>query len=193
MTEVINHHQRIYLDTNILVSLLIGDGLALRAEAWFTLQSSAFAISEWTRAEVHGVIGLRKRKGELTSTEAKAALAEFTARAEQHLQIMRVSNEAAALAAEWLRNPDCTLQTGDALHLAIAHTGGATVLATLDERFAKGAQKLKLARMKIELIGEKVRRVEQKRAAYVVSDTATGVSVRAKNVAKAVVRKKAKR
>jgi uncharacterized protein len=190
---VISHHECIYLDTNIIVSLLIGDDLALRAEQWFTQQSNAFAISEWTRAEVHGVIGLRKRKGELTSTEAKAALAEFNARAEQHLQTIAVNNEAAARAAEWLRNPDCTLQTGDALHLAIACTGGATVLATFDERFAKAAQKLKLVRMKIELIGEKVSKVEQERAAYLVSDVATGIVARAKKVIKTAAKKNVNR
>jgi predicted nucleic acid-binding protein len=193
MTDAIDHHECIYLDTNILVSLLIGDGLALRAEEWFTQQSSAFAISEWTRAEVHGVIGLRKRKGELTTTEARAALAEFTARAGQHLQTMPVNNEAAALAAEWLRNPDCTLQTGDALHLAVAHAGGATILATFDERFAKAAQKLKLARLKIELIGEKVRRVEQRRAAYVVGNRVASDAARPKSLAMAATKKKTKR
>jgi predicted nucleic acid-binding protein len=167
-SDAMNQQECIYLDTNILISLLINDGLTAAAEEWVANQTSAFAISAWTRAETNAVIGLRKRKGEFTSNEARAAIKEFAVRADTYLQTIPVSNDAAALAAEWLRDPDCPLQTGDALHLAVAQIGGATVVATFDARFAKAAQKLKLRNMQIELIGAKPRRAAQQRATYVV-------------------------
>jgi predicted nucleic acid-binding protein len=159
----------IYLDTNILVSLHLTDSLTLPATEWIASQIPPLAMSEWVRAEFHAVMGLRKRKAELSAAEAKAAVAALDVRAEGYLHMLTITNDAAALAAVWLRNPDCNLQTGDALHLAIAHTAGATTLATCDERFAKAAQKLKLANLKIVLIGEKVRRVEQTRPVYKVA------------------------
>ncbi len=159
----------IYLDTNILVSLHITDSLTPQATEWIAREATPLAISEWVRAEFHAVMGLRKRKAELSATEAKAAVAALDLRAEGYLHMLMITNDAVARAAVWLRNPDCNLQTGDALHLAIAHAAGATTLATFDERFAKAAQKLKLARLKIVLIGGKARRVEQTRAAYRVA------------------------
>ena len=168
----------IYLDTNILVSLHINDSLTASAEGWIAEQTLPLALSEWVRAEFHAVIGLRKRKNELSAAMSHKAISSFTTRVDNYHHLLPVSNEAATLAAEWLQNPDCTLQTGDALHLAIAQCGGATTLATFDTRFAKAAQKLRLRNMKVELIGEKVRRIGQKRAAYVVPDVATAKAAR---------------
>ncbi|MBC7624329.1 MAG: type II toxin-antitoxin system VapC family toxin [Aeromicrobium sp.] len=108
---------------------------------------------------------MRYRKGGLKRDVAKLATETLERRAQSHFVMLPVSNKAAALAAEWLRNP---LQTNDALHLAIAHAGGATTLATFDERFAKAAQKLRLHNLKIELIRPAPPWVAQKRAAYLV-------------------------
>ena len=159
----------IYLDTNILVSLHITDSLTPPATEWIAREATPLAISEWVRTEFHAVMGLRKRKAELSAADAKAAVAALDVRAEGYLHTLTITNDSVAIAATWLRNPDCTLQTGDALHLAIAQTAGATALATFDEQFAKAAQKLKLVNFKIVLIGGKVRRVEQARAAYKVA------------------------
>lgn len=169
MAKLMNDRQVIYLDTNILVSMLTEDALSARAIEWFESQVEPLAISAWVCTEFNAVAGLRKRKRELSAAVAKVAIETLRELAEKNFVMLNVSNEAATLAASWLRNPDCNLQTGDALHLAIAHSAGATTLATFDERFAKAAQKLKLANFKIVLIGGKVRRVEQTRAAYKVA------------------------
>ena len=169
MVKLMNDRQVIYLDTNILVSMLTEDALSARAIEWFGSQVEPLAISAWVCTEFNAVGGLRKRKGELSAAVAKVAIETLRERAEKNFLMLNVSNEAATLAASWLRNTDCNLQTGDALHLAIAQTAGATTLATFDERFAKAAQKLKLANFKIVLIREKARRVEQTRAAYKVA------------------------
>jgi predicted nucleic acid-binding protein len=164
--------QIVYLDTNIVLSLITEDGLSPSAIDWFNAQIDSLAISEWVRAEFNGVTGLRRRKGELTANVANIAIMALQERTMKHFLMLNIGNEAISLAADWLRNIDCTLQTGDALHLAIAHLGGATTLATFDERFAKAAQKLKLRNLAIELIPAKpsrpvpTRRVEQERATY---------------------------
>ena len=159
----------IYLDTNVLVSLHVQDSLTERVELWLAANEQPLATSEWVRAEFYAVAGLRKRKDELTMAEAKTALAAIDARIEKYFVQLPVSDEAATLAASWLRHPDCALQTGDALHLAIARKGGATALASCDERFAKAALKLKLASFKILLIPPTSHRIEQKRAGYSVA------------------------
>jgi predicted nucleic acid-binding protein len=177
----------IYLDTNVFVSLLIEDRLSESAAAWFSAQDEPLAVSEWLRAEFNAVIGLRKRKDELSAHDARAAAAKLDAKAEQHFAMLPVTNEAAVLAASWLRNPDCNLQTGDALHLAISHKGGATTLATFDDRFAKAAKKLKLYNLKIVLIPERSHKAEQKRAAYKIDR-----AVRVKPIARLPSRKKSR-
>ncbi len=180
MVKSMSEGETIYLDTNILVSMHTEDALSARAIVWFDSQDARLAISEWVCVEFNGVTSLRNRKRELRRDVANLAIETLQRRAQSHFIMLPVTNEAAALASLWIRNPDCTLQTGDALHLAIAHTGGATVLATLDERFAKAAQKLKLVGLKIELIREKVRKVEQKRAAYVAGGATISAAVRMK-------------
>ena len=121
--------------------------LSARAIAWFHSQDERLAISEWVCAEFSAVAGLRNGKRELRRDVARLATETLRNRAQSHFLMLTVSDAAATLAAEWLRNPDCTLQTSDALHLAIAHTGAATTLATFDERFAKAAKKLPLRNM----------------------------------------------
>lgn len=168
MVKSMRDAETIYLDTNILVSMLTEDSLSMTAIGWFESQMDRLAISEWVCVEFNAVAGLRNRKGELKRDVAKLAIETLQKRAQSHFLMLPVSNEAATLAAAWLRNPDCTLQTNDALHLAIAHASGATKLATLDERFAHAAQKLRLHHLKIELIRPAPPRVAHKRAAYAV-------------------------
>ena len=159
----------IYLDTNILVSLRIGDGNTVVAEEWFAQQFAPFAISAWVIAEFIGHVGLRVRKGEVSLRNSARIIEAFDEAVATNLSILKADDSAILHSSMWLRDAHCSLQPADALHLAIAHTAGATTLATFDERFAKAAQKLKLANLKIVLIGGKVRRVEQAPAAYRVA------------------------
>ena len=181
----------IYLDTNVLVSLHVQDSLTERVELWFAANAQPLATSEWVRAEFYAVAGLRKRKGELNMVEVKTALATIDARIEKYFVQLPVSDEAATLAASWLRHPDCALQTGDALHLAVARKGGAASLVTCDERFAKAALKLKLASFKILLIPPTSPRIEQKRAGYLPAGSAGRVGKKGASKVTSAGRKKA--
>jgi predicted nucleic acid-binding protein len=177
----------IYLDTNILVSLQVGDSNTAAAEQWYAQQSEPLAISAWSVAEFYAHLGLRCRKGDVTGQNAKLILDAFDESAAKNLSILKNDGATIELITSWLRNPDCNLQTGDALHLAIAHKGGATTLATFDDRFAKAAKKLKLYDLKIVLIPERSHKAEQKRAAYKVDR-----AVRVKPIAKLPSRKKSR-
>ncbi len=156
----------IYLDTNVLLSLFAVDELTERAMDWYSKQTEPIAMSEWGRAEFCGVIGLRKRKAELSAAQAKSAIAALDIQAARHFVMLPVVNEAATFAATWLRDPDCSLQTGDALHLAIAGNGRASTIATFDERFVKAAARLRLPNIKVALITDPPHKAEQKRATY---------------------------
>ena len=141
MAKLMNDRQVIYLDTNILVSMLTEDALSARAIEWFESRVEPLAISAWICTEFNAIAGVRKRKGELRAAVAKVAIKTFHQRAQKNFLMLckqRSCNACRIVAA----NTDCNLQTGDALHLAIAHTASATMLATCDERFAKAAQKL---------------------------------------------------
>jgi predicted nucleic acid-binding protein len=167
----------IYLDTNILVSLRIGDGNTVIAEEWFAQQPAPFAISAWVIAEFIGHVGLRVRRGEVSPRNSARIIEAFDEAVATNLSMLKADDSAILHSSMWLRDAHCSLQPADALHLAIAHTAGATTLATFDERFAKAAQKLKLTNLKVVLIGEKARRVEQTRTAHKVTQPRTRAAV----------------
>jgi predicted nucleic acid-binding protein len=142
----------IYLDSNILVSLFIEDANTGHARSWYLSQSGPFAISRWTVIEFLAVVGLLKRKAELKPASARMTIAAFEAEVDKSLVMLPMDDSTVDLVASWLRNPDCSLQTADALHLAIAVKAGAHRIATFDERFAKTARKLRLAHLDVQFL-----------------------------------------
>jgi len=103
MAKLMNDRQVIYLDTNILVSMLTEDALSARAIEWFESRVEPLAISAWICTEFNAIAGVRKRKGELRAAVAKVAIKTFHQRAQKNFLMLNVSNEAATLAASWLR------------------------------------------------------------------------------------------
>ena len=139
----------IYLDTNILVSLLVGDSNAATTREWFSRQFTPLAISAWGIAETYSHIGLRCSKGEVTARNAARIVATFDALIATNLVLLKSSDTALFRASSWLRSPDCALQAADALHLAIAIENEAAAIATFDQRFARGIEKLRIAGLKV--------------------------------------------
>ena len=161
----------IYLDTNILVSLLALDDSTSAAEEWWAAQSTPFGISAWVVAEFYSHMGLRFRKNEITSRQASAYVAEFDHLATTNLTLMKSSDAAILRASTWLRSPNCALQAADALHLAIALENEAAAIATFDVRFAKGIEKLRIAGLKvIALPAAGIPSARQARAKYNVTE-----------------------
>lgn len=170
----------IYLDTNVLVSAIVGDANAGVTDEWIARQSAPLAVSTWARVEFYSHIGLRMRKNEETRQNALRIIQRFDDTIAESFSLVTSEEAATKLAASWLRDPNCALQTGDALHLAIAVECGATAIATFDQRFARNIERLRLGGLKvIELPAarDRIGRIQQKLADYDVTE---------KDIAKAV-------
>ena len=184
----------IYLDTNILVSLLALDGSTNAAEEWWAAQSTPFGISAWVVAEFYSHMGLRSRKNEITSRQASAYIAEFDHLTTTNFTLLKSSDAAILRASRWLRSPNCALQAADALHLAIALENEAAAIATFDVRFAKGIEKLRIAGLKvIALPVADITSARQARAKYNVTERDIAKAVASARKRKTEERKNAPR
>ena len=184
----------IYLDTNILVSLLALDGSTSAAEEWWATQSTPFGISAWVVAEFYSHMGLRSRKNEITSRQASAYIAEFDQMVTTNFTLLKSSDAAILRASTWLRSPNCALQAADALHLAIALENEAAAIATFDVRFAKSIEKLRIAGLKvIALPVADITSARQARAKYNVTERDIAKAVASARKRKTEERKNAPR
>ena len=162
----------IYLDTNIVISLLAEDDGSDAAKQWWGAQSVPLCVSAWVTAEFYSHIGLRCRKHELTSRQASAYVEEFDDLVATNLTLVKSSDAAILRASAWLRSPDCALQSSDALHLAIALENEAAAIATFDQRFARGIEKLRITGLKVIALPAAGTRhqIQQKPADYNVTE-----------------------
>lgn len=162
----------IYLDTNILVSLLAGDDGTVAAQEWWVSQSVPLGISTCVTAEFYSHIGLRCRKGEETLRNATRILESFDELVSTNLTLLKTNDTSVLRASSWLRSADCAMQVGDALHLAIALENEAAAIATFDQRFARNIEKLRIAGLKVVALPNAggLHKVQQKLADYNVTE-----------------------
>jgi uncharacterized protein len=162
----------IYLDTNVIVSLLAEDSTSAAAEQWWNAQSAPLAVSPWVTAEFYSHIGLRYRKHEITSKQASTYVEKFDEMVASNLTLLKSTDTTLLRAAAWLRAADCSMQTADALHLAIALENEAAAISTFDARFAKCVEKLRISGLKVialPAVGAR-HQLKQNRAAYNVTE-----------------------
>lgn len=162
----------IYLDTNVLISLHVFDSTAAAAAAWIAQQSAPLAMSTWSIAEFRGNVALRTRKKEILPHIAARILEEFDTEFSAEMIALPVTDSAHWRAARWLREPACALQPGDALHLAIAIEYDAAALATFDQRFARGIEKLRIPGFRVIALPADggLPQIQQRRAEYIVTE-----------------------
>lgn len=162
----------IYLDTNILVSLLVGDNNATAADEWYSSQSAPLGVSAWCIAEFYSHVGLRCRKGDETLRNAARVVDTFDAMIPSTFTLLKSTDTTLLRASAWLRSADCSMQTADALHLAIALENEAAAIATFDARFAKCIEKLRIAGLKVIALPAAGARhqLKQNRTAYNVTE-----------------------
>jgi uncharacterized protein len=132
-----------YLDTNTIIGLLTADPLTARVNAALRQGFGELIVSDFAAAEFAGVIGRKLRTGIIARQYALDAL---TALDQLSLRVSRVASEAGDIlrAGAFLRRFDLPLQTPDAIHIAITHRVGAT-LVTFDRRMAAAARTLGLS------------------------------------------------
>jgi hypothetical protein len=130
----------IYLDTSVIVALCVRERASDRVEAALVSLGDALMISEWTRVEVVGAIGIKVRTRQLKEPVARRALADYYEAVEPGLQIVTPSREDYILATDYLQTFASGLRSGDALHLAVATNRRVARLLTLDKGFIEATQ-----------------------------------------------------
>lgn len=132
----------VYLDTNILVALLIRDALSERAEAFLREAKPIIVVSDFAATEFAAVIGRRFRDRAVTADAAQLAFLNFDAWAAGRQRVSTTSADVET-AGTFVRRLDLSLRAPDALHLAIAGRIGA-ILGTFDTKMAVCARALGL-------------------------------------------------
>lgn len=132
----------LYLDTSLVVALLVPEEHSERADAWFAAQATgSLFVSGWTVTEVSSALSLKLRTEALTLDRRAAALTAWNALREASLLTLAVADDHFEQAAQIADRHDLGLRGGDALHLAIAREARCR-LATFDKRMAAVALQL---------------------------------------------------
>lgn len=130
----------LYLDTSVLVALVVPDVHTARADAALDAAAAPVVVSDFAAAEVASAVARLVRTGELTTAGARAAFSDFDAWVAR-VAGGRLATERSdvAVAEAFLRLLDTGLRTPDALNVAIAQRLGAALL-TFDAGMAAGAR-----------------------------------------------------
>jgi uncharacterized protein len=129
-----------YLDTSVMVALLLQDAHSSRAEAWLIREKPTFLASDFCAVEFAAVISRRVRMKRLTAETADLALSRFDDWLSRTVQVVRCAPEQMAAAGQIVRDFTSKLSAPDAIHLAITRQSGA-MLATFDDRLAEAARR----------------------------------------------------
>ena len=129
-----------YLDTSVMVALLLQDAHSSRADAWLIRERPTLLVSDFCAVEFAAVVSRRVRTNRLTPETANLALHRFDDWLGRTVQMVRPVPEQMATAGQIVRDFTSKLSAPDAIHLAIARHSGAT-LATFDDRLAEAARR----------------------------------------------------
>lgn len=132
------------LDTNLLVSLLVGDALIPRATDAMSRLTGDLVVSDFAVAEFTAVIGRLVRIGQLDDAAGQSRLATFDVWVPQSALLVSALAADIATATTMLRQFDLNLRAPDALHIAMARRLDAT-LVTFDRRMEQAARSLGVA------------------------------------------------
>lgn len=125
----------LYLDSCVVVALLVAEPHSSRADAWVAAQAGGeITLSLWVAVEVAATLSAKARAGQLDHTMLRAARSGFS-RMAASMRLLAIGPRQFEAAVRFAEIEAAKLSGGDALHLAIAAEAGAT-LCTLDKRLA---------------------------------------------------------
>ncbi|MDO9295884.1 type II toxin-antitoxin system VapC family toxin [Bradyrhizobium sp.] len=128
-----------YLDTSVVVALLLQDAHSSRTDTWLIREKPTILASDFCAVEFAAVVSRRVRMNRLTAETANLAFRRFDEWLSRNVQIVRCAPEHMAAAGQIVRDFTSKLSAPDAIHLAITRHSGAT-LATFDDRLAEAAR-----------------------------------------------------
>ena len=134
-----------YVDTSALAKWYLPEP-GSDAFVEFIVRQDRALISRLSGVELRCLLARRRRAGDITAEHERDAWATFeddVRAGHLHVEALADAHAIAALAL-LVRVSDLPLRTLDALHLAIAQSIGAEVLATADLKMARAAQALGL-------------------------------------------------
>jgi len=131
-----------YLDTSLLVAFLTDETKSADVDAWLKMQDqSAMAISGLVITEFSAALSIKIRTRQIEESERAGFSSRFARMTTHTLSVLPVSDAHFKIAAQFAAHHELALRAGDALHLAIADSQGATV-CTLDKRLAAAGPQL---------------------------------------------------
>jgi hypothetical protein len=131
-----------YVDTSVLVAALTSERETARMQNWIAGRKEAdLAVSEWVATEFSAALSIKLRTGQIESGHRADALAMFARLRAENFGTLAVSAVEFRRAATYADQHALGLRAGDALHLAICGSHGAT-LCTLDRRLSEAGPKL---------------------------------------------------
>ena len=131
----------LYLDTSVIIPLILPDALVGRAEEFRASIRDALIVSDYAGVEFSSVLARRVRAGELSGEDGEKALEVFDLWRNRRARRAKIEADDIAHAEMHVRIFNLNLRGPDAIHIAITQRLGAT-LVTFDKRMAAAARVL---------------------------------------------------
>lgn len=128
------------MDTSVLTGAYCQESGSHQAQR--VLQDHEPAISSLTRLELSSAIAKKVRAGTLSRDEATRIIAEFQIHIRDGVfELLAIQAAHYALANDWMDACVTAVRTLEALHLALAHSNGLTLI-TADKALARAGEQL---------------------------------------------------
>ena len=134
----------LYLDTSVLVTALTPEAGTDQVRAWLARHDDDdLRISDWVTTEFSAALSMKIRIGDLAADRRAVTSQVFHDLATQSLGRLPIERAHYLTAAQLCEDTTSGLRAGDALHLAVASSAGATV-CTLDKGMVKAGKRGKV-------------------------------------------------
>jgi predicted nucleic acid-binding protein len=133
----------LYLDTSVIIPLILPDELVGRAESFRATARDVLIVSNYAGVEFSSVVGRRVRTRELSAEDGKKALEVFDGWRDHRARRSQEPDDITR-AETYVRAFKLALRGPDAIHIAVTQRLGAT-LVTFDRWMAQAARTLGVA------------------------------------------------